>query len=398
VIIRNLRISTLAILVSGFFLLSTSGTVAAVDATDFDFNGNGIIDPGEEAIAFLRHVNSLLYREVDSNEDGEIQPDERRTYHRYSDGDVEDLLDEYEQRRGDRRGIPIAEAGSVFQGPTAKRNSFGGVLVRERHEDVTVLQDSSRFRRAKGAVLSFLRDVTENESTWTVRGAILRPFRKSTGKAPTTKETILTSYSVVPSISLDRVNKSKSQQYEVDSLVFRLGTEFEYGGGSLFELQYLRANLGYSTDVNLYSSVPIAEFQWEPVKLDWGIGTSRRLPGDSMEYRFRAIMHSEMGTVLNAGEKSTLEEGEKFVRLGPRLELEFWPTAELLQRFSVNINMRYLWELSEGPSTSHLWEAGLSFRLDQNGHVQLQGEYRNGEVPLTNELTESFLVGLGVKF
>ena len=117
-----------------------------------------------------------------------------------------------------------------------------------------------------------------------------------------------------------------------------------------------------------------------------------------MEYRFRGIMHAEVGTVLNAGEKPTLDEEDKFVRLGPRLELEFWPTAELLERFSFNLKMRYLWGLSGGPSTSHLWEAGLNFRLDENGHVQLQGEYRNGEVPLTNEQTETFLVGLGVKF
>lgn len=396
--IRVHRVSSLATLASAFCLLLTSGTVAALDATDFDFNGNGIIEPGEEAIAFFRHVSSLVYRQVDTNKDGEIQPDERRAYHRYIEAEVEDLLDEYEQRRGNRSGIPIIETNSVFLSSTDRRTSFGGLLIRERHEDVTVLQDPSQFRRAKGAVLSFLRDITKNENTWTARGAIIRPFRKSTGKTPTSNETILTSYSVVPSISLDRVNKSKNQQYEVDSLVFRLGTEFEYGGGGLFELQYFRANLGYSTDTHLRSSVPIAELQWEPVMLDWGIGTSRRLPGDLIEYRFRGFMHVEMGTVLDSGEKPTLDEKDKFVRLGPRLELEFWPTAELLERFSFNLKTRYLWGFSGVPSTSRLWEAGLNFRLDESGHVQLQGEYRNGEVPLTNEQTETFLFGLGVKF
>ena len=396
--IRNFRSSILPILVSGLLLLISSGSEAAVDATDFDFNGNGSIDPGKEAIAFFRHAHSSIYQQLDANKDGTIQPEERTEYHRYIEAEVEDSLVEYDQLRGNRGGITIAEVNSFFGTPAAKRSSFGGVLVRERHEDITVLQGSSQFRRAKGAILSFSRDISENENTWTMRGAILRPFRMPTGKAATSERTTLTSYAVVPSISLDRVNKSKNQQYEVDSLVFRLGTEFEVGGGGLFQLQYLRANLGYSTDVNLRSSVPIAEFQWEPVALNWGIGTSRSLLGGLMEYRFGGIMHAEIGTVLDAGEKTTLDEEDKFVRLGPKLKLELWPTAELLERVSLNVGTHYLWGFFGGPSTSHLWEAGLNFRLDESGHVQFQSEYRKGEVPLTNEQTETFLVGLGVKF
>ena len=198
-VLRNRCISTFAVLFVSCFLLTTSNAVAAVDAAKFDFNGNGHIDPGKEATAFLRHVSSRVYREVDKNNDGKIQPKERKEYFRGIESDVEDLLDEYNGKRGTRDAMPVTEANRTFGQPMSTPTSFDGVLIREKHEDVTVLKDASQFKSAKGAILSFSRNIAENENTWALRGAILRPV-----KGPSFKETFLTSYSIVPSISFDR--------------------------------------------------------------------------------------------------------------------------------------------------------------------------------------------------
>lgn len=372
--------------------------MAAVDAKEFDLDKNGKIDPGDEATAYLKHINSELYQKIDKNKDGVIQPEERKRYFGKLDEKVSDRLVEFDQRRGARSGIPVSEANATFSKQSAKPSSLGGFLIREKHEDVTVLKDAKEFKKADGALLSFARDVDAQENTWTAKGVVMRPFRVSTGKIPSTKDGGLTAYTIVPSIAFDRVNKSKNKDKEVNSLVFRLGSEFEYQGGGFLPSQYFRANLGYATDSDFRSAIPVAELQWEPVHYIWGIGTSRDLPGGFLEYRLRAIAHAEAGTTLDAGEKSNLKEDDAFVRIGPKLEVEFWPTAKALERLSVNLKWQFLKGLTGEPSASRLFEAGLKFALDEAGHAQLQAQYRNGDVPLTKEETEEFLVGLGIKF
>ena len=395
---RNRCISSFVVLFVTFLLLTASNIAAALDAKDFDFNRNNSIDPGEEAIAFFRHFASSVYRDFDRNKDGIIQLTEEKEHLREIEEDVEDLLDEYNLKRGTRDAVPVTEINRSYGQLASKPNSLGGFLIREKHEDVTVLNYPSQFRRAKGATLSFSRNIGENENMWTLRGAILRPFRKSTDRAPNSSKMVLTSYSFSPSLSFDRVKHSKNHENDIDSLVFRLGLEIEYGGGGLFQLQYFRINLGYATDFDFGGSVPVGEIQWEPVKSGWGIGTSREFLCGLLEYRFRGILHAEAGTILKADEKSTMEEDDEFMRLGPKVELVFWPTAELLHRVSLSLKMRYLWGLTGNPTTGKLWEAGLNYRLDDKGHVQLQAEYRNGHVGFTEGESETFLVGVGIKF
>jgi hypothetical protein len=98
------------------------------------------------------------------------------------------------------------------------------------------------------------------------------------------------------------------------------------------------------------------------------------------------------------GDKQTIDDDERFLRVGPKLGLEIWPTADLLERLTLYARWSYLRGLIGDPQNSDLLDTGATFRIDDIGHALLELNYRNGEIPLAQDKTETFSVGLGLKF
>jgi len=394
----NTKIRTFCFAVAALAAFPAHVALSDIDAKDFDFDKNGTIDPGPEITALLRHANSKIYGQMDKNKNGIIEASEKKKYEENLNLLVQDNLDEYASQRGERPALPVVEARKIFTPQKPKRTSLGGLLIREKHEDVTVLDKGKSFEKATGTILSFTRDIEQSNTAWTARGAVLYPFRIPLKAYPDFNATVLTAYSIVPSVSFDRLKNSKDDSKDVNSLTFRLGSEFEFGGGGLFDLQYARANLAYATDFDLDTKVPAVEMQWEPIKSDWGIGSGRDISGIPLEYRVRFIAHSEWGRTQDTGGNANLSDDETFVRVGPKFELELWPTVEGLERFSSHVKWSYLRGLTGEPENSDLLETGLTYRLDAAGHAQVEASYRNGETPLIKRDVEAFHVGIGVKF
>lgn len=384
--------------------ISCTTAVVAQDAKDFDFNGNCQIDPGKEAEAFLKHAKDNLYRTIDSDKDGQISDAERDSYERAARKSIAEWLCDYDVLRDGRSGLPLEEANSAFspqfkKEPAEKKRAAWqeNVLVRRSHEDVAILSEAKDFKKAEGSQFAYTRDYEDDNDIWQARGAVIYSQVVSTGFSPTRSMGGITAYSLLPSVSFDRVSNRNNRDKDVDSLVFRLGTEIEYSGGSsLLESQYWRANIAYASDFSFDSEVLALEAQWEPVVLGWGIGTSRAGLGDAIEYRWRGIVHAEVGRTLDTGDKTNLEEHETFFRLGPKLRLELWPRA--IERLGIAVGWSYLEGVEGHPDSSELFESNLNYRLDESGHFMFTLSYRQGEVPLSQDDVKTLSAAISIKY
>ena len=371
----------------------------AQEPDEFDENKDGKLNQ-TELRAFVLHRHSPTFHEIDKNKDGKIDPKEIHGIQEIIEKakedavfDRQDILDTF----GDRDSYTVEEIKVALKiEPPVPDIDMKGILIRRSHEVITVLEAPEKLGKAQPARFSYTRDFNDDSDTWQATGAILRPFRIYTSQKVVREKSWLTAINLVPSISFDRVNNEKEDSEDVNSLVFRLGGEIELGG--LFDLQYTRLFLTYASDFSFESSVGAIEFEWEPVLLNFGIGTGRYILGGALEYRLRPILHTEYGKTFDAGDKDDLEEDDDFFRIGPKLQLGIWPQAKGLRRVSLSLKWDYLEGLVGKPGNSSLFEAALGYQLDKLGHFVLEFSYRNGDIPLTQEDTETFAVGLGVKF
>lgn len=257
--------------VFGLWLITASfGYAVDIDVSKFDFDGNGQISEAEARVLF-KHANEELLRKYDKDLDGFLNANELRAYHDDIELNAALNVEDYNARRGDRPGIPIAETQREFAPPEKKPTRlFGQLLVRRTFEESKLLESPADFKKATGALFSFSRDMHADNEIWTVRGAVLWPFLRG----PTFKPYGLTDYALAVGLSLDRIDNKKKPDKDVDSLAFRFGSEFEYvpehgftqdpRDRSLFETFYGRINLAYGTDTDFASDILQAEFQLEP--------------------------------------------------------------------------------------------------------------------------------------
>lgn len=371
---------------------------AAVEARDFDFDGNGQIDAGREEDAFLKHVHLEIYRAADTNKDGELS---RAELDAYAEEELVEAKEDFHDQLDGRSGMPIAEADREFGLKEPK--SFvlpGGLTLRRGPEDVTLLRGPTPAAKAEGALVSYSRDMDGGSDLWTLRGALGKYWIVNHAGSGDEGSTKLDADSKAVVLAFDRVDGSgeSAERKEVDSLSLRGVAEWLFTGGGVFDSQLLRGTVAYATDFGFQSKVIASEWEYEVAQLDWHIGVARPLFGLPLELRWRPIAHAEFGHTLDRGEKTNLEDDDTFFRVGPRLAVQFWPTIAPLNRLSAQVNWRYLYGLAGEPRRSDLLEASLAYELDEAGHATVVLNYRNGSVPLVEDETETLTLGFGLKF
>ena len=376
-----------------------SANAATLDVAKFDRNGNGLIDKGEEAEALIKHSNDELFRKADTDYDGKISTTEQAVYDTDLTGklsaDLGDFEDEIEGTGKDGMSLPKAEEFAGIDEPPSEPSWTDNIYIRKSHEVLGILEEAKERSKAQGAVFSYARDHEADNGVWTAQGAAMYRFLKSTGFAPKSSEGGITAYAFVPSVTFNRLSNTKKDVKDIDSLVFRLGGQLEYMGGSNFITgQYFRLNATYGTDFGFDSDVIGVEAEWEPVILNWGIGVARRGFGGALDYRWRGILHAEYGKTLDVGEKDNLNEDETFVRAGPKFSIGLWPTA--IDRVGINASWYYLRGFSGNPNSVSMLESSLEYSLDKEGRFKLVASYQDGEQLITLDKTKVFSVGLSI--
>ncbi|MDJ0648884.1 MAG: hypothetical protein QNJ60_09270 [Xenococcaceae cyanobacterium MO_188.B19] len=370
------------------------------DVTCFDLDGDGFINQ-EEYLAIVKHRDNELYRLLDKDRDGRLFDKEQEDREQENElikkirAEVERIEADEEKFETEfnnlavteepRDKLSIKEAIEIAIGPTPKAPlpNLLGFQIREEYEDIRAFDEANNnFARFNGASISFTSDFANDNDIFLAKGAIFRPIKISSDKAPSSNNFVLTSAVINPGVSFDRVDNSNSDDEDVDVLEFRLGSELEFSGGGLFDIQYLRVGLIYQTDFDFNRGIFGGELQWEPLKLGTGIGAAYKL--GPISFRWRPILH--------------LEGGEDYFRIGPKISLEVWPEEGPLERFTLSADYEFYQTIINDSETRDLFDIGLTFRLDEGGNTTIDMGYRTGEVSLDAKDVDEFSLGFGVKF
>jgi hypothetical protein len=334
----------------------------------FDTNGNGIIDEAEATPEFLNHINKAFM--VRAPEPASKIPAE-----------TEEIPVK----------LPVVAAAVS---PRVLRS----MLLRRAVEEVSLTHSAAELDAADGAVVSYINDVRQGTEEWQVQGALLYPVRYETGREIVAGNRTLSAYTFVPSASFDRKFHSSDLESEINNLVFRLGSEWEVSGGKIFPKQYFRLSPVYGTDFEFESSVVAGEFQYEVLKKSWGLGATRPCFLGRFRCQWRTILHVEGGKTLDAGNKTNLVDDEEFLRIGPKLNITLQPDFAPFKRLEMKAGWVYLEDVLGDSGATDLFETGISWRLDDKGHLRMRAQYRHGDLPLTRDKITIVTTGLEIKF
>ncbi|ABW28141.1 hypothetical protein [Acaryochloris marina] len=400
---------------------------AQIKAEDFDANGNQLVDNSEENNEQQKLVMKLInpsFLEIDIDPaDGIVTLEEIKNA--FNNDDIEisdpnnndvkinrlkianDELNSLRQKNDGQLTLEVANdyiSKIVGPPPSIEKDGIAGSGIRLRRdiEDVTILDSLAPIQEADSAILNFTRDFEADNTIFTVRGGLFYPILTEINEEDLEPDKLtLTRYQITPGIEIDRVENSADAFDDEDILTFALNTDFEVQGSSVFPSQYFRGNFLYQTDSNFDSSIFGAQLQWEPKNRHIGLGQAQEIFGDALRFRWRAILETQLATVLDAGNITDRVDGDLLFRAGPKLEIEFFPAnreAEFFGRLGLQAEYSFLQNIAGDGETSHLFSSTLSYRLDDTGNANLLVNYRVGDIDLTGQNVNELSIGLGLTF
>ena len=277
-----------------------------------------------------------------------------------------------------------------------------GFVVRRKHEDISIHQATDALdgihglKVAEGALFSYTFDFKNDGDIYQAHGVVSYPlFWERNDAAVPEFDPYLGQILLLPSVSFDRVENDVNPRKDVNSLAFRLGTEFRLKR-FLFSTQYLSMNAVFNTEFGFDTSIFAGEANWRFVARELGIGQAvPRDPSSFFYFRWKPQLHFEWGYVTDSGGNANLRNDQEFARFGPQIHADLW----VGDRTKLYANFEYYASLTNSAKSSHLLETGLEFSLDpETNHWTFGVEYRHGKIPLKLDETETITAGLGIKF
>jgi hypothetical protein len=178
-----------------------------------------------------------------------------------------------------------------------------------------------------------------------------------------------------------------SSEWNIGALYSR-----ETEGNSTFDLTSL-----YTVETEHDSRIVSVEAAWKPGVLY----RSERLPfGGARKVgpgwiKLNAQMNLQAGDVIDAGTSIDLAGQNAFARIGPTLQLVFWPDA--LPRFRTDATYKHLFHIGDTRDVTWL-DAGFNYGIDPEGHYTLRYSYQRGRDEETLERIRRWTLSFGVRF
>lgn len=363
----------------------------------FDTNKNGFIDPDEATPSFLNYFNQIVLPGLDAAGASNVADEPA-----VAASTIEPVVAPLEDISG--ATLEIAEPEPLETEVPGEAASAAGAkytyafLLRSDAADSSIPEKDASLDNVSGAFVSYANDVRQSTEEWQVKGALLYPVRFDKGEKEQMNGTRLTAYTFIPSVSFDRKFDSEDVASELDTLTFEVGSEWEFSGGPWFEKQYVRLGPFYATDFSFESAVTGVEMEYEVLNAAWGLGAPAACFYKRFECEWSAKLMLAAGKTLEVGDKVNLSEDEDFITLGPELSLALSPTFRPLDRLKLDASWYYIEDISGDSGAADQLEAGISFGLDENGHVRLRTEYRHGDLRYTRDKITIITTGLEVKF
>ena len=355
-----------------FLALCLAPAVAFTEISRFDADRDGMLS-AQEFGNYYRQSDAPSILSFDLDADGHLSRDE-----------LEALAAEVE------RLFRVAQGNA--EELTRKKSGESlierlGVLIRESHASVNMNTQEPRLAQEPGANFSMTQDIASDSRVISVKGALLRPFRLGGDSR----------HWLLPGVEFNRLTNETEPQREVDSLTFRIGSDFNFnterfggGGVSLRVNPLLTTNFGFDVDVRAL------EVQLEPFWGAGGLGAERAV--GPVALRTRLLFQGEYGEVYDAGQRIDLREGDSFARAGAKLGLMIWPDGvEPLEGLAGALNYEWHQDLGGDLRARRLFAASLYYQLDSLGHITLESRYVKGDTSVALEDEETWMIGLGVR-
>lgn len=302
---------------------------------------------------------------------------------------------------------------------SGRRTGFKGLLIRESWRDI-LYEDEERSLPSNekttlgdlaGASFSFQRNNLAHEDTWSIKGALIFPWRHDfpdqSGWSPV-------KIMLAPSISVNRVDTNGDPKDEADSMLYRIGAY----GDWVFKNQRggleARAAVVYATDTGHEAGLAGAELDLEPRwhneilpvgyrKIMWHKAPLLEDGSDQslLDIEFRCWLHMEGGDVHDAGKSWDTAKGT-FFRAGPTAQIQLnFPRLFLGKSFSITGFYSYLHRISGPEDHESFFSVTGAYDLvsDAVGNkISINGNYQKGALNFTKDNVDTFTIGLGVRF
>jgi hypothetical protein len=279
------------------------------------------------------------------------------------------------------------------------------------------------FEAAKGAEISYTNDFNQGSEQWAFHGIVGYNWHQKKNvnfgadakgvRSPLDPERDrgVVERWLRPSVQWDKVDTSKSDTDEIDSMIFRLTTGLKYATkdpqSSLFDGYRMDVSATYATDSRLERGMAAAELDFKPFKDEWeplGFGLNGAFKRIGI-FRIRPALtlHGEAGTVTDDGGDAEFVTRDDYLRLGGSvgLDVRFEQVTGRFKAFKgllLHAGLQYYVDVTDSGPDVDLFTASADWALDDDGHYSLSVVYRNGRTPLVLERENRLTVGLGVKF
>jgi hypothetical protein len=283
----------------------------------------------------------------------------------------------------------------------------GVLLLRDAYSNQTFISEQDTLSD-NGASLSYTRDGIANKQTIAGKGALF--YAMDQWIAPSTVDpnaVRLAHYSIVPGIEWDI--KSQSKLHDVSgSTSALLGAEYLVRS-PWFDASYFKANASYTTDVSSgKAQVYGSEFTWQPVLLNAGIGTTRRLNRQlDVWLEFVPTLNADFFHVGDSGDFSNLIKGRDYFWAGPELSGRLFFQRGPLAPYSLFFKYYFLYDtLHGGMQNVNYSQVGAMAKLLQwkdpvqgtdTGDLSLTLRYTKGATLRTLEKNDEVFAGITLK-
>jgi hypothetical protein len=272
--------------------------------------------------------------------------------------------------------------------------------------DFVVSQDSKKkpalanLPSDSGALLSYNRNFTVEQNTWTAQGSLGLPVRfpfNSSGVqeiwfVPSVDFNHLGGSAIAPSKRIDNL-AWRTGIYVRDFTAATQGLQFRVGNVTQTDFRFSSLIVGGESEIEfknetLHLGVPIAEFKDED-------------QNPRLNITPRLILNLDGGTVVDAGYKTTLSNGQDYSRFGPVASLTFSQGSGLSGAFrgilptSVRVSYAHYLGLVGGAYDDY-GVVGI-WNIDGSGVFSLNATYDHGGLNPNGDKANQFTVGLTIK-
>ncbi|MES5482105.1 hypothetical protein QMZ05_05050 [Bradyrhizobium sp. INPA03-11B] len=291
--------------------------------------------------------------------------------------------------------------------PSFDTRPHGVLLLRDAYSNQTFISEQDTLSD-NGASLSYTGNEIDKTRIVAGKGALF--YAMDQWIAPTTVDPNvirLAHYSLVPGIEWDIKSKKTTSDFGGSASAL-FGSEFLVRT-PWFDASYFKFNGSYTTDVSSgKAQVYGGELTWQPVLLNSGIGTTRRLNRQlDMWVEFVPTLNMNFSHVGDSGDFANLIQGRDYLWTGTELSGRLFFQSGVLAPYSLFAKYYFLYDaLHRGNQNVDYKQVGGSAKLlswrnplqeTDTADLSLTVRYTNGTSLRTLERNDEIYAGLTLK-